>query len=99
MSVDVPVGNPYNIAQYALLTHLLAHVTDMEAGKLVWVGGDTHIYLDQLEGVEEQIKREPLALPTIWINPEVKDLFKIKFEDIKILNYQHHPHINYPVST
>ena len=97
-SNDFPIGAPYNIAQYALLTELLAHVTDMEAYELIVDTGDTHIYLDQLDGVEEQLKREPLPLPKLLINPAVKDLFKFTSDDIKIVDYEHHDAITYPVS-
>lgn len=97
-SNDFPVGNPYNVAQYGILLHLLAHACDMTVGTLVYSGGDVHIYADQLAKVPEQLSREPLPLPTIWINPKVKDLFAITKDDIKIINYQSHPAINYPVA-
>lgn len=97
-SVDTPIGLPFNIAQYALLTFMLAHVSDMEPFEFIWVGGDTHIYSNQIELVEEQIKREPLELPILWLNPEVKDIYKFTLDDIKIENYQHLEAIKYPVS-
>lgn len=97
-SLDYPVGGNFNIAQYSLLLAMLAHVTDMEAYEFIWSTGDTHIYLDQLPLVEEQLSREPLALPTLWLNPEVKSLFDFKAQDIEIRNYVHHPHIAYPVA-
>lgn len=97
-SNDFPIGAPYNIAQYALLTELLAHVTDMEAYELIVDTGDTHIYLDQLDGVEEQLKREPKQLPKLKLNPNVKDLFKFTSNDIEIVGYEPHGAIDYPVS-
>jgi len=102
-SVDTPVGLPYNVAQYALLLHMLAQVTDMEPYEFIWTGGDTHIYLDQMDLVLEQLSREPLPLPKLWLNPEVKDLFAFTFDDIKIEEYNVHPDeaikpLKYPVS-
>ena len=97
-SADYPVGRPYNIAQYALLTHLLAHVTGMQAGMLYLPVGDAHIYANQVEKVKEQITREPLPLPTISISAEVSDLFMVKPDDIELHGYQHHEKIDYEVS-
>ena len=98
MSVDTPVGAPFNIAQYALLLSLLAHVTDMEPYEFIYSTGDTHIYLDQIELVKEQLSRKPNTLPKLKINTDCKDLFKIKISDIEIVGYEHHPAIAYPVS-
>ena len=105
-SVDETIGKPYNIAQYSLLLAMLAHVTDMEAYEFIHIGGDSHIYKNHLEkynpelkeGVETQLTREPLTLPTLWLNPEVKDLFAFTVDDIKILDYQHHSDIKYPIA-
>lgn len=97
-SADFPIGIPYNIAQYSLLLHMLAHVSNMEPYEFIHSIGDTHIYLNQLEFVPEQLSREPLPLPKIWLNPEVKSIFDFTIDDIKILDYQSHPAINYPVS-
>ena len=97
-SVDMPVGACYNIAQYSLLLALLAHCTDMTPGEFIWSTGDTHIYSDQMDLVDTQLCREPFAPPKLWINPDKKDLFSMTFEDIKILDYQHHSHIPYPVA-
>lgn len=97
-SADYPVGSNYNIAQYALLAMLLAHVSDMEPFEFIYSIGDCHIYLDQLPLIEEQLSREPLESPTVWLNPEQKDLFQFKPEDIRIENYQHHSEIKYPVA-
>jgi thymidylate synthase len=97
-SADFPIGSCFNIAQYALLLHLLAHVSDMEPLELIYHTGDTHIYLNQLELVEEQLKRDPLPLPKLKINTLEKDLFKIKLSDIEIIGYESHPPIKYPIS-
>lgn len=97
-SVDVPIGLPTNISGYALLLSLLAHVTDMDAYELVFMGTDVHIYANQLEGVEEQLTREPRPLPTLWLNPEQKDLFAFTLDDIRLNNYLSHGKINYPVA-
>lgn len=77
---------------------MLAHVSDMEAYEFIWESGDTHIYENQLPFIDEQLSREPQPLPKIWINPEVKDLFQFSVDDIKVLDYQAHPPIKYPIS-
>lgn len=97
-SQDLPIGNPYNVAQYSILLAMLAHVTDMEPSEFILTIGDCHIYLNQLEGVQEQITRQPLPAPKLWLNPEVKSLFDFKMEDIEIQGYQHLEEIKYPVS-
>jgi thymidylate synthase len=97
-SNDCPIGAPYNIAQYALLTHMLAQVTDMEPHELIWTTGDAHIYLNQIDGVKTQLTRTPLPLPKLWLNPDIKDIYKFTYNDIKILNYQHHEDIKYQIS-
>lgn len=97
-SVDYPIGCCFNIAQYALLTHLLAHVTDMEPYEFIWDGGDVHIYVNQLPLIDEQLSREPQPMPKVWLNPEVKDLFQFTPEDIKVLDYNPLPAIKYPIS-
>lgn len=97
-SNDLAVGFSYNVAQYALLLHMLAQVTGMEAYELIYTGGDVHIYSDQLELVKEQVSRTVHTLPTIWLNPEVTDIFKFTPEDIKVINYTSHPAIRYPVA-
>lgn len=97
-SNDVPVGAPYNIAQYAILLSLIAQVSGMVPYELVYNIGDAHIYLDQLPLIEEQLSREPLGHSTLWINPDLTDLFKIQPEDIRIDNYHCLPHIPYPVA-
>jgi thymidylate synthase len=97
-STDVPIGMPYNVAQYSVLLALLAHVTDMEPYEFIHDSGDTHVYFNQVEGVKEQLTRKPYPAPKLWINPEVKDLFKITADDIRIEGYEHHSHIKYPVA-
>lgn len=97
-SADVAVGSVSNIVQYAVLAHLLAHVSDMESDEFVYMLGDAHIYFNQFEGVKEQLTREPFTYPTITINPDVKDLFKITMDDIKFSEYESHPAITFAVA-
>lgn len=100
-SVDSPLGLPFNIASYALLTHMIAHVCDMTVGDLVFNGGDTHIYLNQIDGVKEQLQRDPdkYDSPKLWLNPEVKDINDFTFDDIKIIGYESYDTIKIPLST
>lgn len=97
-SADTFLGVPFNIASYALLTQMLAQVCDLEVGDFVWTGGDVHIYNDHLEQVQLQLTREPLPLPRMKINPEVKSIFDFKYEDFELVDYQCHPHIAGKVS-
>ncbi|QTN37698.1 thymidylate synthase [Cryomorphaceae bacterium] len=92
-SADIFLGVPFNIASYALLTMMVAQVCDLELGDFVHTFGDAHIYSNHMEQVELQISREPRALPTMKINPTVKDIFEFKFEDFELLNYDPWPHI------
>jgi len=97
-SADVFLGVPFNIASYALLTMMIAQVSDLEPGDFIHTLGDTHIYLNHLDQVELQLSREPYALPKMKLNPKVKNLFDFRFEDFELQNYQHHPHIKAPIS-
>ena len=98
-SNDVPLGLPYNIAFYALLTHLVAHCVNMVPGKLVYSGADVHIYENQQDGIVEQMKRTPGELPKLILKPECPtNLFDIKFEHIDIVNYNPQSHIKMPVA-
>ncbi len=97
-SADLFLGVPFNIASYALLTHMIAHVTGLGVGEFVWTGGDCHIYNNHLEQVHEQLSREPFALPSLWLNPEIDNIFDFDFNDIKIENYQSHATIKAQVS-
>ncbi len=97
-SADVFLGVPFNIASYALLTMMIAQVCDLEPGDFVHTFGDVHLYNNHIEQAKLQLKRESYPLPTIKINPEVKDIFSFQFEDFKLENYQFHPHIKAPVA-
>ncbi len=89
-SVDVFLGLPFNIASYALLTHMLAQVCDLKVGELIISTGDTHIYKDHVEQVNVQLSREEYPLPTLYLNPAVKDINSFTMDDIKLQNYQSH---------
>jgi len=92
-SADVFLGVPFNIASYALFTMMVAQVCDLEVGDFVHTFGDAHLYSNHFEQTELQLSREPRNLPTLKINPEVKDIFSFKFEDFELMNYDPHPHI------
>ena len=92
-SADIFLGVPFNIASYALLTHMLAQQADLKVGDFVWTGGDCHLYLNHLEQAEEQLSREPLLLPRMAIKRRPDSIFDYQFEDFEILNYEFHPHI------
>jgi len=97
-SADTFLGVPFNIASYALLTMMVAQVCDFELGDFVHTLGDAHLYLNHLDQAEEQLSRDFRSLPTLKINPEVKDLFEFKFEDFELLDYDPHPHIKAQVA-
>ena len=105
-SNDVPLGMPFNILQYAVLLHMLAQVTGLKPGKLYYNAKDLHIYVNQIDGIKEQIKRyEELGdypAPKLWLNPEIKDFFSFdnskELKDIKLVDYKHHGKIQMPVA-
>ncbi|UYZ85113.1 thymidylate synthase [Entomomonas sp. E2T0] len=97
-SADIFLGVPFNIASYALLTMMVAQVCGLGLGDFIWTGGDSHLYSNHLEQTDLQLTREPYPLPTMKINPEVKDIFGFTFEDFELQNYQAHPHIKAPVA-
>lgn len=97
-SADVFLGVPFNIASYALLTMMIAQVCDLQPGDFIHTFGDAHLYSNHLEQARLQLSREPFPLPTMKINPEVKDIFKFSFEDFTLEKYQSHPHIKAPVA-
>ena len=97
-SGDIFLGVPFNIASYALLTHMVAQATGLGVGDFVHTLGDAHLYSNHYEQAREQLSREPRALPTLWLNPEVTDLFAFGFDDIRIDGYDPHPAIKAPVA-
>ena len=97
-SADIFLGVPFNIASYALLTHMVAQQTGLKVGDFVWTGGDCHLYMNHLEQVEQQLSRETLPLPTLSIQRKPESISDYKFDDFEILNYEFHPHISAPVA-
>ena len=97
-SADIFLGVPFNIASYALLTHLVAAQTDLAVGDFVWTGGDCHLYLNHLEQADLQLSREPLPLPELVLHRRPESLFEYRYEDIEFRNYQCHPAIRAPVA-
>ena len=97
-SADVFLGVPFNIASYALLTMMVAQVCNLQVGDFVHSFGDVHLYNNHIQQAELQLTRVPYELPTVKINPYVKDIFSFQFEDFTLENYQHHPHIKAPVA-
>jgi len=97
-SADVFLGVPFNIASYALLTHMLAQQCDLDPGELIWTGGDCHIYDNHREQVETQLAREPYPFPTLRIARRPPTIFDYTFEDFEVVDYRHHPGIRAPVA-
>ncbi len=97
-SADLFLGVPFNIASYALLTQMIAHACDLGLGDFVWTGGDCHIYSNHVDQVNEQLSREHRALPTVRLNPAVRDVLAFQFEDIELVGYDPHPAIKAPVA-
>jgi thymidylate synthase len=97
-SADMFLGVPFNIACYALLTHMLAQQCDLEPGEFVWTGGDCHLYSNHLEQAEQQLSRQPYPLPRLVLKRRPPTLFDYSYEDFEIVNYQHHPAIKAPVA-
>ena len=105
-SCDVPLGLPFNVTQYSVLLYMIAHVTGLKPGKLYWSIKDAHIYVNQIDGIKEQIRRgkelEDLPAPKLWLNPEVKDFYDFDnssdLKDIKVSEYKHHGKISFPIA-
>ena len=97
-SADIFLGVPFNIASYALLTHMMAQVCGLGVGDFIWTGGDCHLYNNHIEQAKLQLSREPLPLPQLKLNSGINNLFDFKFEDIELINYQHHAAIKADVA-
>ncbi|MCG2797559.1 MAG: thymidylate synthase, partial [Cellulomonas sp.] len=96
-SADMFLGVPFNLASYALLTHMVAQQTGLGVGELVWTGGDCHIYDNHVEQVREQLSREPYPAPTLALR-KAPSIFEYSYEDVEVVGYQHHPTIKAPIA-
>jgi thymidylate synthase len=97
-SADIFLGVPFNIASYALLTHMVAEQCNLQPGEFIWTGGDCHLYSNHLEQVKLQLSRTPFPLPNLKIHRKPESIFDYRFEDFEILGYQSHPHIKAEVA-
>jgi thymidylate synthase len=97
-SADVFLGLPFNIASYALLTHMVAEQCELKVGDFVWTGGDVHLYLNHLDQAKLQLTREPFPLPTLLIKRRPRSLFEYEYEDFELLGYRYHPAIKAPIA-
>ena len=97
-SNDLFLGVPFNIASYSLLLSMVAQVTQLKPKEFIHVMGDTHIYLNHIEQVKTQLARKPYTLPKLWLNPEITDIDKFTMDDIKLIDYKHHPTIKAPMA-
>lgn len=98
-SADFALGIPFNVASYALLTHILAQVCELKAGVFIHTVHDAHIYVNQVDGIKEQLTRKPFPLPTLTLNPDIKNIDDFKYDDIKVIDYKCHSKISMPLST
>ncbi|MEY3229231.1 MAG: hypothetical protein RL474_119, partial [Pseudomonadota bacterium] len=97
-SADIFLGVPFNIASYALLTHMVAEQCNLQPGEFIWTGGDCHLYSNHLEQVKLQLSRTPYPLPSLKIHRKPESIFDYQFEDFEIVGYESHPHIKAPVA-
>jgi thymidylate synthase len=97
-SADIFLGVPFNIASYALLTHMVAQQCDLDVGDFVWTGGDCHLYSNHLEQTKTQLERAPRAYPKLHIKRKPSSIFDYEFDDFEVLGYDPHPHISAPVA-
>lgn len=97
-SADVFLGVPFNIASYALLTHMIAQICDLQVGEFVHTLGDAHIYSNHLEQVNQQLQNAPFDLPKLWLNPQIREIDAFELDDIKVENYQSHATIKAPIA-